>query len=267
MQDQESDAGGGGARREPAPGADGPQGGAPQGGSEGGRPWPARVTPEGLPSARAAAMAHARAATAARGGVIMGQGGAAQGSRTVQAEPAPALPPELQALGDRVVSVLPALEREAGTVGLPAFRARREALLDVASALSTLAETPLDYLSCLCGVDHPDRVDVVYHLFSIRGRVGLVLKVGAPKPAAGAPEGVVPPEQNLADLPWLPSVTGVWPGADWHEREVYDLLGVRFADHPDLRRILMPEGFSGGYPLRKDYVDRREQRARKVRDR
>lgn len=52
--------------------------------------------------------------------------------------------------------------------------------------------------------------------------------------------------------PTIPSVVPMWPGADWMEREVFDMFGIRFTDHPDLRRILMPEGFAA-YPLRKDY--------------
>jgi len=130
----------------------------------------------------------------------------------------------------------------------------------VAEGLRQLPDTPLNYLTCLSGVDYEQHIEVVYHLFSIAGRVGLALKVDSPKggtPDEPAPEG--------APDPWLPSVTSVWPGANWHEREVFDLLGVHFVGHPDLRRILLPEGFSGGYPLRKDFVDQRPQRTPKVR--
>ena len=193
-------------------------------------------------------------------------------SRSEHRSPAP-LAPELQRLKERARADVPGLEEDEATVGIPAFRVPRERLLEAASALRGLRETPLDYLTCLSGVDYPDRIDVVYHLFSIAGRVGLVLKSAAPKLSVqgaggrdGGPEGDAAPP-GVAAEPWLPSVTGLWPGANWHEREVFDLLGVQFPGHPDLRRILMPEGFSGGYPLRKDYVDQREQRTRKVRAR
>jgi NADH-quinone oxidoreductase subunit C len=82
------------------------------------------------------------------------------------------------------------------------------------------------------------RFELNYHLVSIRLRHALRLRVrlhGGPAPA-----------------PEAPSVTPVWPTADWHEREIFDLFGVRFEGHPDLRRILLPEDWEG-YPLRKDY--------------
>lgn len=167
------------------------------------------------------------------------------------------LPADLRAFADLVAARVPALERDALTVGLPGFRVARDGLEAACRALRDGPEMALDYLACCSGVDYAEHIDVLYHLFSIRhpGR-GLVLKCAAPKEAGAG-----------AELPWLPSVTPIWPGADWHEREIFDLLGVSFRGHPDLRRILMPEGFDGGYPLRKDYVDRREQRERKVRPR
>ena len=93
----------------------------------------------------------------------------------------------------------------------------------------------LDYLINLTCVDWPDRFETVYHMASIRGGQPLCLKVAADKAK-----------------PIVPSLTGVFAGADFQEREVYDMFGVRFAGHPNLRRILMWEGFAG-YPLRKDW--------------
>ena len=92
----------------------------------------------------------------------------------------------------------------------------------------------------------PERFAVVYHFFSTthKHRVRLVVPVGGD--AAGA------------DAPEVDSLAALWPGANWLEREVWDMFGVRFAGHPDPRRILMYEGFEG-HPLRKDYpVDKRQ---------
>jgi NADH-quinone oxidoreductase subunit C len=89
----------------------------------------------------------------------------------------------------------------------------------------------------VCGVDYPqrpDRFDVVYHLLSPRQNLRVRVKV-----ATGEDEPV-------------PSATAVYPGADWFEREAYDMYGILFTGHPDLRRILTDYGFEG-YPLRKDF--------------
>lgn len=93
------------------------------------------------------------------------------------------------------------------------------------------------YLSDICGVDYPERsprFDVVYHFYSIDKNHRLRIK-------AGIEEGKS-----------IPSVTGIWKGADWFEREIYDLFGIEFENHPDLRRILLPDDWKG-HPLRKDY--------------
>ncbi|MER8779784.1 NADH-quinone oxidoreductase subunit C [Mesorhizobium sp. M0437] len=89
----------------------------------------------------------------------------------------------------------------------------------------------------VCGADYPSRAkrfDVVYHLLSPRQNIRIRLKVQAD-------------EETL-----VPSITGIYPGADWFERETYDLYGVLFSGHPDLRRILTDYGFEG-HPLRKDF--------------
>jgi NADH-quinone oxidoreductase subunit C len=93
-----------------------------------------------------------------------------------------------------------------------------------------------DSLMCLSGVDSKANLDVVYHLFSMPKRHKFTLKVSVPKEASV-----------------IPTVSHIWRTADWHEREAYDLFGIRFDGHPDLRRILLPDDWDG-YPLRKDYV-------------
>jgi len=116
----------------------------------------------------------------------------------------------------------------------------RAAIEPVCRFLRDDLDLSFDYLSDLTAVDRlglgesGPRFEVVYHLYSMSRRTRLRLKVRA---ADGEP---------------VPTVTPVWQGADWFEREVFDLFGIRFAGHPDLRRILMPEDWVG-HPLRKDY--------------
>jgi NADH-quinone oxidoreductase subunit C len=90
-------------------------------------------------------------------------------------------------------------------------------------------------ITCVDWYPNEPRFEVVYHLLSIPRRERLRLKV-----------------RLAGDDPSLESITSVWPSANFFEREVYDLFGVRFADHPNLRRIMMPEDWEG-HPLRKDY--------------
>ena len=111
---------------------------------------------------------------------------------------------------------------------------------DVVKTATFLRDDPrCQFISIIdiCGADYParqKRFDVVYHLLSPRQNLRIRLKVQAD-------------EETI-----VPSVTGVWPGADWYERETYDLYGVLFSGHPDLRRILTDYGFEG-HPLRKDF--------------
>jgi len=113
----------------------------------------------------------------------------------------------------------------------------QEHVVAVCNALRTDAETPFEYLSDLTCVHWPDNreapFEVIYNLYSISKNERVRLKVAANG------EGV-------------DSVTSIWPAAEWPEREVYDLFGVVFHNHPDLRRILLPPDWDG-HPLRKDY--------------
>jgi len=115
-------------------------------------------------------------------------------------------------------------------------------IADVAAFCKTDAALHFDCLSNLSGVDYPKQghIQVVYHLLSYPLRHAFILKVNANR-----------------DDPVVASASGVWGHADWQEREVFDLLGVTFTGHPDLRRILMPEDWPG-HPLRKDFVEPQE---------
>jgi NADH-quinone oxidoreductase subunit C len=119
---------------------------------------------------------------------------------------------------------------------------------DVRATLERLKSEGFTMLLDIGGVDYPGReprFDVVYHLIALAGAARTVAAVGKPERVrvlCGVPE---------AD-PMVPTVSDLWPAADWAEREVYDLFGVLFSGHPDLRRIQMPVEWEG-HPLRKDY--------------
>ena len=110
-------------------------------------------------------------------------------------------------------------------------------LLAVATYLKNTPDLGFDYLTSRTAVDYLDYFEVVYHLTSLQHNHSLVLKV----------------RLYQREGPSLPSVVGLWRGADFQEREVFDLLGIRFDGHPNLRRIFLWEGFKG-YPLHKDFL-------------
>ena len=124
----------------------------------------------------------------------------------------------------------------------------RVGVADVRATLEGLKAAGFTMLLDIGGVDYPGRelrFDVVYHLISLTATARTVEAVGKPE-RVRVLCGVAEAE------PLVPTVSDMWPAADWAEREVFDLFGIRFAGHPDLRRIQMPAEWVG-YPLRKDY--------------
>ena len=129
------------------------------------------------------------------------------------------------------------------------LKVAREHLVKICSYLQRNEQCYFDMLSCVTGIDNgpeANTMEVVYNLYSIPYDQSLTIKV----------------ELDRND-PELDSVHEIWKTADWHEREAYDLYGIRFNGHPDLRRILLPADWEG-YPLRKDYVHQEYYRGIKV---
>ncbi len=124
------------------------------------------------------------------------------------------------------------------------FVIKKEHIVQVAEFFKKSPEIDCNYLSDLCGVDKVETdgiFEVVYNLYSIHKKHRVRLKIPVP-----------------SDNPTISTVTHIWRTANWHERETYDMLGIQFQGHPDLRKILMPEDFEG-HPLRKDYpIDGRQ---------
>jgi len=126
---------------------------------------------------------------------------------------------------------------------------KKEIILSLCKRLHHDSDLYVDMLSCITGVDNgPEAgtMEVIYHLYSIPFNQSLVLKV-------------ILPREN----PELESISSVWKTANWLEREVFDMFGITFTNHPDLRRILMPADWKG-YPLRKDYKHEEYYRGVKI---
>lgn len=126
----------------------------------------------------------------------------------------------------------------------PIFVVNASNLVEIAFLLRDTKGYYFDFLSNISTIDYyPEhRFAAVYHLASIPYQAQLTLKVE------------IENDRLLNNLPEIPSVSTVWRTADWHEREAFDLMGIFFTGHSDLRRILLPDDWQG-YPLRKDYED------------
>jgi NADH-quinone oxidoreductase subunit C len=218
----------------------------------GAAPAPAAARPA-QPAAQAPA---AEAAPAARSAAAQPAAGAAP---PAAGKPAPAAPPPKPAAAAPAAKPAPAKEPEKPKEPeQPAFVQRllqaidgatfqwrhgyaevkvpRERLLDAAQALRA---DGFDYLSFISEVDWQDRLELVYHLFSYDYRtqpLGAILRCELPRDG----------------MPAVASLTPIWPGAEFMEREAFEMMGIRFLGHPDLRRILLPDDFVG-FPMRRDY--------------
>ena len=140
-------------------------------------------------------------------------------------------------LKERVLTLVPEAELEANkqflTFFIPAAKLHATAV-----RLKEDADTAFDFLFCQSGTDMVKHLMVVYHLRSTNLGHELVLKV----------------KTEDRETPSFDSVCDIWATAEFHEREIYDMLGIRFNNHPDMRRIFLDENWVG-YPLRKDYTD------------
>jgi NADH-quinone oxidoreductase subunit C len=144
---------------------------------------------------------------------------------------------ESEALKEFILQRVPEAEVSQGTQYLQAVVPSHTAHALLAE-LKSNPQTSFDYLFCLTGVDWPQHMEVVYHLKSTTLNHMVVIKS----------------KINTRENPETDSVCDIWQTAGFHEREVFDLFGIVFRNHPDLRRLLLTDDWVG-YPLRKDYVD------------
>ncbi len=124
------------------------------------------------------------------------------------------------------------------SLGTPVLKIKGARTTEALQAARNFSGTPCEFLHDLTAVDYPDRneIEVVYHLTSLRGPQMIRIKAVVDR-----------------NNPVIDTAVRIWPGADFMERECFDLMGVKFNGHPDLRRILLWDDFEG-HPLRKDYV-------------
>ena len=142
---------------------------------------------------------------------------------------------EIEALRQTLVQAFPGVDFLVVDSGVPAILVPAERLVEICRYLKSTLGLEFDYLASETAIDFLDRIDLVYQLRSLAHRRDCTLRVEIDR------------DESVA-----PSVTSVWNAANYQEREIYDLMGVRFTGHPDLRRILLYDEFDG-HPLRKDW--------------
>ncbi len=137
---------------------------------------------------------------------------------------------------NRLNSEMPDVSASISPASAESIELERDALLVTAAFLRDDEELKFDFLNCLFAVDYVDHLEVLYVLHSYTKNHEVTLRVKLDR-----------------DSPRVESLCSLYKGANWHEREAFDLFGVTFLNHPDLRRILMPDDWEG-YPMRRDYV-------------
>jgi NADH-quinone oxidoreductase subunit C len=132
----------------------------------------------------------------------------------------------------------------------PHIQVKPEMVAQIGKFLKNDPELAFDLLRCISAIDWPAKniIELSYDLISTRLGHAFAVKVSLDR-----------------SNPKVESVSGIWPAANWHEREAYDLMGVTFTNHPDPRRILMPDDWAG-FPLRKDYQDPAEYHGLKIKE-
>ncbi|MEM7548259.1 MAG: NADH-quinone oxidoreductase subunit C [Bacteroidota bacterium] len=151
---------------------------------------------------------------------------------------------------EEIVEILEAESKTGSILGIDeestptAILVEPESILNVCKILFEKEELFFDLLECITGLDNgveENTLEVIYHLYSVPFDHKIALKVKLER-------------GDKSNTARIESVTSLWKAADWMERETYDLLGIHFENHPDLRRILLPADWKG-HPLRKDYSD------------
>jgi NADH-quinone oxidoreductase subunit C len=197
--------------------------------------------------AKAAAAAKAKAAAAAAAKAKAAGGAAEAGADEAAAPKAPSknqpyLDKYVKAIADKFgAEVIWASYINELAKDVPTLTIQNERWHEVAQFIKADELLHFEYLSNLHGVDYDDRMEVYYHFYSYKNRQSLAVKV-----------------KTNREQPTVQSVMDLWKGADWNERETYDLLGITFPGHTNLTRILLPDDWVG-YPLRKDYVQYDEE--------
>jgi NADH-quinone oxidoreductase subunit C len=143
-------------------------------------------------------------------------------------------PASTKEIADRLEREFPGCVTESDDASITV---KPEALFSVAAHLKNTRELDFDYLNYVTAVDFKDHFIVVYNLVSLKNNVSLVLKTRC----------------DNRENPVVPSLVALWKGANLQEREIFDLMGIRFENHPDMKRIVLWDGFTG-HPLRKDFA-------------
>jgi NADH-quinone oxidoreductase subunit C len=116
-----------------------------------------------------------------------------------------------------------------------AFKVEKDLILKICRFAKETPELSFDLLACMTCIDYVERLEVVYNLFSFKYKHKIAIKIQLPRDGE------------------LDSATPIWKAANWHEREIAELFGITFKNHPDPRPILLPEDWEGGFPMRKDW--------------